>query len=399
MDLLFFTELTPASIIWGKLSSALVLTLLLFTASLPFMTLTYMLRGLDIPSMFIMLGLDFLVVAASIQLGILFGSLPGGLISRGFRLLMGLALLSSIFSATMATTGQMLFSGIGTAVGSWEFWAAAGTTIGFIVMSIGLMFVVSTTTIAPASSNKSVLPRLYLLGMWALTGLMGWYWSGRTRDWEYVFVWAFSAVVVFSLLMFISTTERLNWAARVRRKIPLNRILRVPAFLLYSGAAGGIFYSVAMIAATTAALTALNSFTAGPSVPEDEFLMVLGVGLYAFCYAMTAFAIRNSFFPKSIKPGVTIAVALVLVMGGTFVPLVVGMMLRANPWERLDSSWYVGNPVALFLEGGSLVEDCLMLTGIWAAIVAIINAPSLVKQITAFKPLQPATTQTEPANE
>src|SRR5205807_7480474 len=50
VDLLFISTLRPRAIVAGKLLSSLVLVLLVFSACTPFMTFSYLLRGLDIPT-------------------------------------------------------------------------------------------------------------------------------------------------------------------------------------------------------------------------------------------------------------------------------------------------------------------------------------------------------------
>src|SRR5262249_24721096 len=50
VDLLFVTALKPRAIVRGKLFSAVVLVLLIFSACAPFMTFTYLLRGIDMPT-------------------------------------------------------------------------------------------------------------------------------------------------------------------------------------------------------------------------------------------------------------------------------------------------------------------------------------------------------------
>ena len=50
VDLLFISTLKPRAIMAGKLQSAVILVLMVFSACAPFMTFTYLLRGLDMPT-------------------------------------------------------------------------------------------------------------------------------------------------------------------------------------------------------------------------------------------------------------------------------------------------------------------------------------------------------------
>jgi hypothetical protein len=56
--------------------------------------------------------------------------------------------------------------------------------------------------------------------------------------------WGMVGCILFSLQFAISVCERDGWGARVARRIPRSPLLRVPAFIFYSGAAGGIAFGV-----------------------------------------------------------------------------------------------------------------------------------------------------------
>ena len=56
-DLLYVTTLSPARIIFGKFLCSAYLVLLFFSACMPFMAFTNLLRGMDLPTVFYILGL------------------------------------------------------------------------------------------------------------------------------------------------------------------------------------------------------------------------------------------------------------------------------------------------------------------------------------------------------
>src|SRR5262249_53147560 len=88
VDLLFISTLRPRAIIAGKFQAPVVLILLILSACAPFMTFTYLLRGIDIPSILLVLGLDFLAVLLGTQLAIFLGAVPA---NWGLKVLLGLA--------------------------------------------------------------------------------------------------------------------------------------------------------------------------------------------------------------------------------------------------------------------------------------------------------------------
>ena len=164
VDLLFITTLRPRSIIWGKFFAGIVLTVLLYSACMPFMTFTYLLRGVDLPSVFILLALDFIVVAASIQCGILIGCLPA---NRVFKVILGvgwLVAINIVFTTLMVVMfmpGGLLASGMGSQLDSWEFWRGTlGVLIGGLAL-IGILALLSIALISPSFCQSSIA-RAYL---------------------------------------------------------------------------------------------------------------------------------------------------------------------------------------------------------------------------------------------
>ena len=130
VDLLFITTLRPRSIIWGKFFAALVFTALLYSVCMPFITLTYLLRGIDLPSIFVLLALNFIVVAVAIQCTILLGCLPA---NRVFKIILGLGWFFLIIAfipwyialTTIIPGVNLLDRGVGSQIGSWKFLAVA----------------------------------------------------------------------------------------------------------------------------------------------------------------------------------------------------------------------------------------------------------------------------------
>src|SRR5262249_19962215 len=76
LDPLVITPRRPRAIIWGKTLAALVLAILIFSACAPFMTFTYLLRGIELSSILLVLSIDFFTVLVSVQLVIFLAVVP-----------------------------------------------------------------------------------------------------------------------------------------------------------------------------------------------------------------------------------------------------------------------------------------------------------------------------------
>lgn len=389
VDLFFITTLKPTSIIFGKTAAAMVITILFFSASLPFMTLTYLLRGLDVPSMLILLALDFLIVTGAIQFGIFLGCLPGGLMNRIIRGLIGLGALMSIFQMTLVISIGFLSSGIGSSIGSWGFWGGALTVTAFILLGIGALFILAATAITPKSANRAIGMRIYLFIVWIVTAVIAGIWSVETADVYPMLAWMITITLLLCGNLFSSISERLEWGPRILRQIPRNPVLRPGAFLLFSGASGGIVYSIILIAATIL-LTFIfinlgfSSLLYGNTV--HTFMVGVCIGLYALCYALTALTIRRVFFRHSSRTDITTLIVTLLIIAGTAVPAVIGFLSRTNSWERLSPMWYIGSPFVV-IWWKDMWYECLAFTGIWAVCVIAITLPWIINQFRSFKPV------------
>src|SRR3954470_18053013 len=76
VDLLFISSLTPRAVISGKLFAAAALALLIFSACAPFMTFAYVMRGLDVPTIMVVLVADYLTVLLTTALALFLASVP-----------------------------------------------------------------------------------------------------------------------------------------------------------------------------------------------------------------------------------------------------------------------------------------------------------------------------------
>lgn len=396
IDLFFITTLKPVQIIWGKTLAAMILMLLFFSASMPFLTLTYLLRGLDIPSAFILLALDFMVVAGCVQMGILLACMPGKARDRGMRLLIGLGVLAFVFIFVMYGSFGILSSGLGSSIGTWDFWGPALTTVFFALTVIGLLFVLSVTFVTPPSANRTLGIRIYLICIWFASGIVMGIWSYTGGRGDAFRLWGGGMVLMFAANLFVSICERQELGPRVLRTIPKRKVFRVPAFFVYSGAGGGISYSILMIVGTilmTSAFLEMMPSTSRPAFGgsgghNSFFMATTAFFFHILAYALTALTIKRAFFSRSQRPNIALEIILLVLMTGSVVPLAVGYLLHSGPWHRLPAKWYMGNPFAAFMER-DMALDYLPYIATWAAIAFVITLPWLRKQFRNFKPSVP----------
>ncbi len=408
VDLLFISTLRPRGIIAGKLQASIVLILLIFSACAPFMTFTYLLRGIDIPSILILLVLDFLVVLLGTQAAIFLGSVPANVGLKLLLGLVGLGLLGTLFGATLEYSIVMLNSGLGSRLDTLAFWLVAGAVAIGIVAVIGLLFTWSVAIVSPPSSNRALPVRLYLLGFWLGTGglaaLLAYYFSLPLP----LYVWMDAIVVLLCAQLLITINEREQWGLRVKRTMPRRWWLRAPLFLLYSGSAGGVLFTVLLLTLTivlpSLALEFWGEFFSSSlgrlalEINRRNTIALSLIALYSFDYCMLAVWLRYVFLSKWVKPAATWVFALILMGLGLSLPYPVLFLFQSEEMRlgQIDPLWQISNPFPTILtcmsaQSSSAVsfrEQCLIILTGCGLTLLLGCLPWIVRQISRFRPAE-----------
>ncbi len=399
VDLLFVTTLPPWRIVWGKFLASAILALLMYAACMPFMTLTYLMRGIDLPTIFSMLGLGYVIVLVAIMMAICAACVP---VHKALKILLAMFAVFALISTsggvmsllTFGLIGGMPLGGMGS---PGTVWAITGTFLGMALLGMGLLFILSTTLITPSTANRAMPIRLYMMFLWLTTGLVFYLWGRYNGDYEIMIGWF---TLMMGLLLFFwlgSISERDGLGPRVRRLIPRNPTGRIPLFFLFSGAGGGVLWCVAMMAATFAVGWWFGDIerTGGRYLYGDKdgefwYFYILNITLYVFAYGMAAVLIGQLSFKllgARVRCGFTWAVTMVLMMLCVLIPMLVAFFSKVNLEREAAFVWNLGNPFAFYFYDGSK-EKFLLFSGIWVGIMTVCNLPWLAGQIRNFQPLE-----------
>lgn len=394
VDLLYVTTIRPRSIIWGKFASAMMVTILIYSACLPFISLTYLLRGIDLPTIFVLLGIDFLIIAASNMFAIFLACIPANRVIKSMLALVGLGVLISVFSGTIGTTSSLLFFGGG--IGASGFWQVVAVFSVLTVALTGLMFVVSVAMVSPPSANRAIIVRTYLTVVWLIIGGYMLIWSTIITDHGPVLAWLIITVIIGCATMLVSVSERDTWGARLRGMIPRNFVLRRLAFMFYSGASGGVAWTVITVGATVAVAWwwGVNFSSFGSHGDLNECLdTCTPMMLYFFAYSMTAMLIRRRLLSTWITPNNTYALALILMAIGTVAPLAIGWIVSGQSFYRMPAEYYLTMPFVMFVND-HVRETAWWFAGVWAGGIAVMSLPWFFARTRQFQPLasEPAAT-------
>ncbi|MEY2466613.1 MAG: hypothetical protein QOD03_1134, partial [Verrucomicrobiota bacterium] len=156
LDLLYISTLTPERIIRGKFLCGAYMAVLFFSACMPFMVFTNLLRGIDLPTIGFILICLFLAVCAAIQGAIFVACLP---ISRTFKILVSLIGLGYLVPGIFALVFfffEMVGSGVGSMMTGSAFWAGFLTSSSVVFGGVVLLYFISVALISPLSTNRAL---------------------------------------------------------------------------------------------------------------------------------------------------------------------------------------------------------------------------------------------------
>lgn len=389
-DLLYVSTLTPGQIIRGKFLCGAYITVLFFSACMPFMAFTNLLRGVDLPSVFFILFVLFLAVCALNQLAIFLACLP---LSRPFKILMALYGVFQSFWIIVPLvffSFTMMSSGIGARMADHNFWIGTATVVASGLAAVGLLYVLSVALISPPSANRALPVRAYITLIWLLGGLLnlGWVWQMKDARLIYVWVYLTFVLMMFALLVTISNSDHLS--RRVSRRIPASGAARVPAFLLFNGAAGGLVWVALILALTYGAargILILNGtrFPATGTLETEDKHWFVATAAYAFAYALLGLFLHRRFLAT--RPAKLAGLLAVMLVGvWAVLPSIVLFFLNQLSWKSVDGL-QLGNIFNVFY----LLDDSrrfyhTWFALAWLAVMILVNAKWFWTQVKNFRP-------------
>lgn len=386
-DLLYVTALSPGCIIRGKFLCGAYMALLFFSACMPFMAFTNLLRGVDLPTVFFILAYLFLVVCAANQIAIFFACVPA---SRPFKILLALAgfIMSFwIVIPLVAVSFEFMRSGVGVTMSEPNFWIGTISVVGVGAGLVGLFYVLSVALISPPSANRALPVRIYITVIWLLGGALSIAWMLRTSKTETIFVWAYItfALMIFSLLVTISNSDAIS--LRVRRDIPRSRLKRAVAFVFFNGAAGGLIWVALISILTFFAANLWPTGAASSSADKDSFSAFYSTTMaYAFAYALTALFIHRKFLARR-PPKLAGLLAILLAGVWALAPSIVLFFLNRLSWKSIEGL-QLGNVfnVNSLRDNDQRIDHLYFAFG-WLLVMLVVNAKWFARQVKNFQPL------------
>jgi len=394
LDLLYISTLSPARIIRGKFFCGAYVAVLFFSACMPFMTFTNLLRGVDLPSVFFILLCLFLIVCCAVQVAIFLACLP---ISKLLKILLGIGAAIATFWLVAGLTfgiSELMMQGVGSMMSNRGFWATFLTASSVIFATMLLLHFLSIALISPMSANRARPIRIYMTIVWLIGAAVSFAWVFRENEARLIVPWAITSTIIFCLSLIVIVSNQDTLSIRVQRTIPERLPLRALAFLFYNGAAGGLLWAAAILGITFFSMLIMLRSHLYPSALSEEYLdsavySIAAAICYAFDYALVGLLLHRKLLSR--RPAKLAGIFAVLVPAAwALLPVLIFFFLNRLSSRDLEHI-QLGNVFNIFVVGlKRQKQEHLAFAGGWLVLMLILNFTWFVRQVKSFQPLRRA---------
>ncbi|MCB9876360.1 MAG: hypothetical protein H6835_02070 [Planctomycetes bacterium] len=283
VEQLLLSRLTPGAVLFGKLQTAMVQFVLYVSVLAPLLATTYLLRGVDLPTILLSLGFAMVLCLAATAFAVSSAAqaiVPAlqGVASLGIALGLGIAtfgLIGFVLSGTYAMA-------IGALLRSGHLWPAVSALVLLAAYVTVLSWLAARSFLVHAFENKSTGFRVFLFVApvfayaWMLLAI-------ELRYWSEVFAgMTFGMTLIGVCFGAFMVTEQRGLSPRVRAHAPAAPALALPATVLLPGRDRGLLcytvYAVALLLVGMLGWPAWGSSTEAKLLGRSG-LMVLVYGL------------------------------------------------------------------------------------------------------------------------
>jgi hypothetical protein len=404
-DLLSITTLKPRQIISGKLGSSIAQMAVYFSAITPCLAFTYLLRGVDLPTIAMLLVFSFFWSLGLCMVGILFATLTPQRFVQVFVLVAFVAALflmlylSAVMGWFVSYYGRASIWGVGG-----EFWILLAALATAYFTFFALAFFASAGMITFTSENRSTPLRICMLVQQAaFVGWMSYIWFTNDYETGVVFAAVIFAAIYWYCMGALLTAERPGMSQRVKRRLPQSFFGRMFYSWLNPGPASGFMFvianatSLAVIAMIGVTLSSFLSTRTGRGWPSAEvmfYLIVIGWGYLVAYLGIGLILVSALRRIATVTMLACVLIQLLLLLAGFGVPYAIKSMsikMRDADYsfiqitDPFSSMAYVG-------DGGLLTDAgviALIIPGV-AICVLLLNMPSVIRELRVVREAAPA---------
>ena len=399
-DLLSITTLTPRQIIIGKLGSSIVQMGVYFSAITPCLAFTYLLRGVDVPTIVVMLVYTFFGSLGLSMIGILLATLSEQKFAQVFVSVGFVAALILILIGVLWSTGDIIRYSY-SFIGDESFWIFTLALSTLYATTFALAFFASAGMITFTSENRSTPLRIcMLLQQAAWVGWMGYLWIRTDFEPGVLLGMATVAGIYWYVMGTLLTAERPEMSRRVMRHLPSTVLGRAYLTWLNPGPGTGYMFVIANITATVA-LCFLGYFVGAiaaatpagrPTTQEFLYYLIIGWG-YVVAYVglglIVVSAVRRIAVVTMLA---SVLIHFLVVLAGSGIPTAFQLMsveLRYVEYSFLQ----ITNPFwsLVHIANGGVMEGYVLILIVPAAAccVLLLNMRSVMRELQQVRTAAP----------
>jgi hypothetical protein len=393
-DLMSITTLKPRQIISGKLGSSVAQMAVYFSAVTPCLAFTYLLRGVDLPTIIVLLAYTFFGSLGLSMVGLLLATTTQNRVSQVFMSVGFIVLLLfACWSGLMAAYGA-IFSGFGfRLLDSSEFWIFTAAMATFYTTSFALAFFAAAGMITFASENRSTPLRICMLVQQAAwVGWMGFAWIYSSFELAILLVMVTFAGMYWYVMGTLLTTERPDMSQRVKRQLPSTTLGRLYLSWLNPGPGSGYMFVIAN--ATSLAMLCILGMIASslsgqgvagwPSATDLTFMLIIGWGYLVAYLGLGMLVVAALRRVAVVTMLASVLIHFLIVLAGSGIPAVVQMM--SVELRSLDYSYVqITNPFwsLLHIANGGTSEGyvLVLIVPAAAACILLLNLRGVVREL------------------
>ena len=409
-ELLSITSLRPRQIVSGKLGSAFLQMAIYLSAISPCLGFTYMLRGIDFPTIIAFLFYLILASAGCSVVGLLLSTLTS---SKHWQTVLSVFVIGGLLGGfwTACFIVAECFDGGGTSVpldDKW-FWIGNAMFLTAYFSYFALVFFASAAQLTFAADNRSTRLRIVMVVQHALlSGWMAWVWLSEYGEEEVLLAYMIFIGLQWYVLGGLMTGESPELSPRAKRNLPQSLLGRVFLAGLYPGpgtgymlAVSGMLAGVVMVVAAVlfagiAGNLGLYDFHRMSFNQATNAIAIGGIGFFYTLIYLGLGLLLLRIVKRYMRPNILLAALtqVTLLMVGCGVPLIVQLSLSSL--RRADYSMVqIASPIwtlAYLIDRNSMrpeTPSLLVILLIVALAVFLFNVPDVARQVRAIRVAKP----------
>lgn len=392
-ELLSITTLKPRQIIGGKLASAVLQVLVYFSAVMPCLAFTYLLRGVDAPSIALLLVYTFLASLLLSMIGLLLATLSRQRFGHVVLSIVFVALLLLACFLAQDLAADLIRNGYENYLRR-EFWINNLFAAAMYAASLLLAYLAAAAMITLATENRSTPLRVAVLVQQAVfIGWIAYVWLSQRLDGDALVVPAQIAAAYWFLIGAMLNGEQAETPHRALRNLPGDSLSRLFTTWLRPGPSSGYAFAVANMTTIAILCLAATELLMRPSAARavwpnpDRFfhVFVLGWSYFVAYLGLGCLVVAVLRKVTEVTMFASVLLHLLLLLAGSGIPHSVHWMsveLQNEPYSFI----HVTDPIwtlHYILERSPVAEEEVLLAVVPAAAfcVFLLNLPGLIRSL------------------